>query len=216
MPLPPLTSIQLTHGQVAWALCAGRTPDAQTLDALRYLRQLGVPFAEDERGLGRGNRLTYNFDNLMECATAMYAIRRGQKPGDAASFLVANRESQRQRCREAYLSTPKDAVDQTWCKSRGREGAVVDDEQFIRLHDRFNESLASVEPMSIDEAVTFRAGPFDLVERFNDRVRILVPLRRVLLETMAWALEAPVISPGRRATKSKPKSLTDHPTKPQP
>ena len=50
--------LALTHGQVAWALCAGQPPDQVTIDRLRYLRQLHVPFGADEVGVGRGNRLS--------------------------------------------------------------------------------------------------------------------------------------------------------------
>jgi hypothetical protein len=39
------TKLNLTHGQVAWALARGAPPAALLLDQLRYLRQLGVPFS---------------------------------------------------------------------------------------------------------------------------------------------------------------------------
>ena len=51
--------LNLTHGQVAWAICAGQPPDKVTVDRLRYLRQLNIPFSEDEVGVGRGNRLSF-------------------------------------------------------------------------------------------------------------------------------------------------------------
>jgi hypothetical protein len=43
---------------------------------IRYLRQLGVPHSEEAVGAGRGNRIFYGFEELIECGVALYAIRR--------------------------------------------------------------------------------------------------------------------------------------------
>ena len=58
--------MSLSHGQVLWALARGRQPEATMVDEVRYLRQLGVPFRPAELGRGRGNRLRYRYEHLIE------------------------------------------------------------------------------------------------------------------------------------------------------
>ena len=197
--MPRVPTLQLTHGQVAWALCSGQNPDRRTLDALRYLRQLGVPFTEEEQGTGRGNRLTYTFDHLIECAVAMYAIRRGMKPRQGADFLVGERKTLRKLYRSTFASAPPGALDAPWVLSRGKLGAVLDDEHFIRLHKRHADTSGKIDAMSMDEVITFGATMFDQVERYANEVVALVPLRRVMYEALAWAALAPITPPGRVA-----------------
>ncbi len=194
--MPSIPRLHLTHGQVAWSICDGQVPDQRTLDAMRYLRQLGVPFDADEQGVGRGNRLTYHFDHLVECAVAMWAIRRGMKPRAAAGFLVNDRKSLRKLYRDNFRAMPEEALSADWVKSRGRSGAVMSDEQYMRLHPRYAES-GNIEMMTIDEVMTYKATPGDLIERHATEVHPLLPLRKVMLEAVAWALVAPVTPPGR-------------------
>lgn len=201
--MPSIPHLNLTHGQVAWSLCSGRPPDRRTLDSLRYLRQLGVPFTDEELGIGRGNRLTYGFDHLTECAVAMYAIRRNMKPRKGAGFLVSEREALRQLIRGEFSKCPDTALDEPWVKSRGNIRPVDLDEYFIRLHERYADVDGKIEAMTMEEVITFEASLGDLVERYPDGVYPLVPLRRVVLEAVAWALVAPVTPPGRVASSSK-------------
>jgi hypothetical protein len=81
MTTPPL-DLHLTHGQVAWTLARGLPPSRALLDQLRYLRQLGVPFPKDELGGGRGHRIWYGFDQLIELGVAVFGLRRGMAPRD--------------------------------------------------------------------------------------------------------------------------------------
>ena len=83
--------LSLTHGQVAWALARGRPPDALLIDQLRYLRQLGVPFSKSELGSGRGNRIRYGFDHLIELGVALFGLQRGMAPREVAGILVEHR-----------------------------------------------------------------------------------------------------------------------------
>jgi hypothetical protein len=195
--MPSIPRLQLTHGQVAWALCGGQPPDRRTLDALRYLRQLEVPFTEEEMGVGRGHRLSYGYDHLIECAVAMYAIRRGMKPRQAAGFLVAERKTLRTLYRSTFRDIPEAAFKAEWVKSRGQIKAVQDQEQFIRLHARYADTSGHIESMTLEEAITYQANVTDLVERYQNAIYPLVPLRRVILENLTWALIAPVTPPGR-------------------
>ena len=188
--------LALTHGQVAWALCAGQPPDKVTLDRLRYLRQLNVPFAQDEAGGGRGNRLTYRFDHLIECAIAVWSLRRGTKPRAAAEFLIAERTGLRKFFREHFKAMPDAALTAEWVKSRGRIVPTMVDEIYLRLHARSGET-GTLKAMTLDEVLMFKAAIGDQVEQYGNEIQALVPLRRVMLEAVAWALIAPVTPPGR-------------------
>jgi len=55
---------------------------------LRYLRQLGVPFAKEELGGGHGNRIRYGFDHLIELGVALFGLQRGMAPRELAGILV--------------------------------------------------------------------------------------------------------------------------------
>jgi hypothetical protein len=202
--MPEIPRFRLTHGQVAWAICQGQKPDAQTIDALRYLRQLGVPFAENERGVGRGNRQTYTFDHLVECTVAIFSIRHGMKPRDCAGYLTSERSTLRKLYRKGFRACPETALTEDWVKSRGRIRTMFTEEQFIRLHERQAFAGGKIEMMTLDEAISYNAAIGDLVERYPNRVYPLVPLKRVMLEAVAWALEAPVTPPGRAANRCAP------------
>ena len=80
MNSPPhgLPDFALTHGQARWVLAVlyggtGRADMDLGLDPyLKYLRREGLPFAADELGVGRGNRILYHYRHLMELAVAFY------------------------------------------------------------------------------------------------------------------------------------------------
>jgi hypothetical protein len=196
--------LHLTHGQVAWALCGGRAPDQRTLDSLRYLRQVGIPFTEEEQTVGRGNRLTYGFDHLIECAVALYAMRRGTRPRQAAAFLVAERKFLRKFYRQTYREIPEPAFEESWIFSGGKTTPSYGDEQFIRVHERYADTSGRIETMTLDETVTLKAGVADFVERYSDIVYPLVPLKPVLIEAVALARIAPELKRGRPARLPAP------------
>ncbi len=184
-------TLHLTFGQVAWALCAGQEPDPVTIDRLRYLRQLGVPFAKE--GGGSGNRRTYGFDELVECAIALYALRKQYKPKPIAKMMVSERKILRSTAREKFTELPQGALDASWVKSRGKERVMLDGEVFLRVHDRFSETPGKFECIAIEDIFKSPDSMFgDEVETYaNGEIRALVPLKRVMLIAVAWALEAP-------------------------
>lgn len=199
--------LALTHGQVAWALCAGQSPDQVTIDRLRYLRQLGVPFGADEVGVGRGNRQTYRFEHLIECAVALWAMRRGAKPRTAAEYLTAERQHLRKLFREHFKDMPEAALTAEWIKSRGHIVPTIMGEGFLRLHARSTE-VGIIKTMTLEEALNFKAALGDQAEYYGNEVHALVPVRRVMLEAVAWAQIAPVTPPGRvpKRKESEPTS----------
>jgi hypothetical protein len=201
--MPDIPKFKLSHGQVAWAVSGGREPQQSTLDTLRYLRQVGVPFTDDEQGIGRGRRLAYTFNHLIECALAVYVIQRGAKPRQVAPFLVGDRKTLRKLYGDTYRDLPEAALNADWVKSRGRLRPILNGEQFIRVHERYRDTGGEVEMMTMEEIVSYSASFGDRVERYRDRVFPLVPLKRVMIEAVAWALEAPVTRPGRIAGITK-------------
>lgn len=190
--------LQLTHGQVAWAICDGQPPDAKTTDQLRYLRQLGVPFTKDSLGVGRGNRLTYGFDQLIECGVAIWALRRGVRPRQAAEFLVGNRTALRKLCRETLRAQSNAAIGAPWVRSRGKVIPTLAADNFIALYPSAQRAGATIEPMTPVEAIEFNAGIGDLVARQGHDVQPLVPLGRLVIQLVTWALAAPEIKTGPR------------------
>jgi len=200
----PLPVLNLTHGQVAWALSSGQDPDQLTLDQLRYLRQLGVPFTPKEQGTGTGNPLTYDYDHYIETGVALYMVRRSMKPQDIAKVLITFRDDLRAQYREAFTVQSFRAIQAEWVKSHGRMIPMLIEERFLRLHDRYSDKPGSYEMVlphdSADPKLLAdqRLQIGDTVERYpGEDARTLVPISRLVLEFVAWAQEAPAIRAGR-------------------
>ena len=191
------TKLSLTHGQVAWALARGQPPTALLLDQLRYLRQLGVPFSKSELGGGRGNRIQYGFDHLIELGVALFGLQRGMAPREVAGILVEHRAELRRCFRDIVAALPAAAFEAEWVKSRGAVVPLMN-EAFLRLHDRYAEQPGSYALVPGD--------PFTLLQQFatvterypGGETRTLVPLTRLVIELVAWARVAPEIKPGRK------------------
>lgn len=186
----------LTHGQVLYALCRGLPPAAETIDRIRYLRRLGVPFTPAELGRGRGNRLRYSFEQLIELGVALFALGRGLAPRTAAEFLIGQRAELRKLYRKAFQDQPEAALEQPWVKSRGRIVPLLAEEVFLRLHDRYAEPQGTLD--ILQQAEVRELGDLVLLaERYpGEEARRLLPLTRLALELVAWAAEAPEKKPG--------------------
>lgn len=191
--------LQLTLGQVAWALNFGQPAPQHLLDQLNYLRQLGVPFAREERPSGSGNRVRYGYNEMIECGVAIYALHNGMKPADISKVVVGQRSQLRKLYRKALHDQPELALTASWVKSRGREGALRTNDIWLRLHDRYSQTpgaMETVDPSSPDAPAG--VSLFDPVERYAGGPTLrLVPLTGLALQWTAWALEAPEIRVGR-------------------
>ena len=194
LPVPPL---QLTQGQMAWALCYGRTPDQRTRNTLRYLRQLGIPLASAAAS-GSGNRVLYNFFDLVETGLGLTGLGLGFRPKDIADVLVVSRDELRKVYATAWSELSEAAMSASWVKSRGRMTALMEDELYVRLHERWRERAASFDFVDA-RTVSPNLPLLEPIEQFNDGPpRRVLPLKRLTLQWVAWALEAPDIRPGRR------------------
>ena len=186
----------LTHGQVAWVLARGQQPNALLLDQLRYLRQLGVPFSKEELGGGRGYRIRYGFDHLIELGVALFGLQRGMAPREVAAILVEHRVELRRCYRDTVADLDTSAFEADWVKSRGAVVPIMN-EICLRLHDRFSERQGTFE--LVPDAFAALRELETITERYpGGEVRTLLPLTRLVLELVAWAREAPEIKPGRK------------------
>ena len=197
--IPPLA---LTHGQAVWTLCLGTLPAAPqrqlVLDELRYLRQLGIPFDERTRGEGRGHRLRYHYEELVELSVALYALRRGVRPKDIRACLVRQRTQLHPLYRQALEEQPNQALEASWVKSRGQIIPCLSTQLFLRLHNRYSDTPGTFDVIGPDHAQGF-GDLFGMRELFADGTpQVLVPLTRLALELVAWAREAPETKPGRK------------------
>jgi hypothetical protein len=194
MGWPPL--LNLSHGQVLWALSRGASSDPRLVDQVRYLRLLGVPFRKAELGRGRGNRLLHRYEHLIELGVAIWALERGMRPQEVAKFLVNHRKFLRQLYVKAFLDQPEQAIEADWVKSRGRIVPLLGGEIFLRIHDRYSAAPGKIEMLRQDE-IRSLSDLFMLAEKYpGEKTRMLLPLTRLALELVAWAREAPETKPG--------------------
>jgi hypothetical protein len=193
-----LPDLNLTLGQMLWAVRYGHEPDQRFRDQARYLRVLDIPPASAMQAEGPGKRVHYGFADLIELGLAVTGLDLGFKPKDIAAVLVGQREAMHRIYVDTWLELPDTALAADWVKSRGRIQPLLADEIFIRLHDRRGGKWGQIDLVGPEEA---GHGPpiFEPVERFGSEApRRLIPLKRLMLQWVAWALEAPEIKPGRR------------------
>jgi hypothetical protein len=154
---------------------------------------LGIPFSDSELGAGRGNRIHYGFYHLVECGIAVFALNRGVRPKDLRP-LLNDRKRLRQSYRKAFLAQPEGALDADWIKTRS--SPLLRAEHYLRIHDRYSDAPGRVDMLRQDE-MTDLSQLFTMVERYpGEKARTLVPLTRIILELVAWALLAPEMKPG--------------------
>jgi hypothetical protein len=194
--------LNLSHGQVIRTLCVGKILTEPQLrlvrDQLRYLRQRGVPFNEGKRGQGRGHRIRYSYEELVELGVALYALRKGLRPQDVVNYLVTHRKYLRQRYREALEDQPEQALEADWLTNGGKVAELLSQGRFLRLHNRYSDTPGKYEMILPEDAQEF-GDIFGMREVFADGTsQPLVPLTRIALELMYWVRKAPEIKPGRR------------------
>lgn len=193
-----LPDLDLTLGQMLWAVRYGHEPDQHFRDQIRYLRLLDIPGASATQASGPGKRIRYGFTDLIELGLAVTALDLGFRPKDIAAVLVGQREGMHRTYIATWLALPDAALAADWVKSRGRIKPLITEEMFVRLHDRRGEKWGQIDLVGAQEAGD--ALPMlEPVERFGSETpRRLIPLKQLMLQWVAWALEAPDIKPGRR------------------
>ena len=66
-----LPDLELSYGQLLWAIHYGREPDQMLRDRVRYLRQMDIPAAAAREAEGSGKRISYDFFDLIELGLAV-------------------------------------------------------------------------------------------------------------------------------------------------
>jgi hypothetical protein len=191
-----LPDLALTHGQLLWSIRYGREPIRLVKDQVRYLRTLGIPAAAKEQAQGPGSRITYDFYDLIEIGLAVTALDLRFRPQDIAAVLAGNRGEMRKVYSMIWKELPEAALREAWVKSQGREIPLFADEVYLRFHERRSEQWGKIDFVGPDEA-TDELPIFEPVERFaGARPQRLIPLKRLMIQWVAWALEAPPTKPG--------------------
>jgi hypothetical protein len=101
--------IALSHGQARWVLATlGLGDDERRSDAyLKSLRKDGLPFADDEVGMGAGNNAIYRYEHLMELAVALALRTQAILPRHIVHVLAQHRALLRKHYRRAWLERDK-------------------------------------------------------------------------------------------------------------
>lgn len=191
-----LPDLELTHGQLLWSIRYGREPTQAVKDQARYLRALGIPAAAKEQARGPGSRITYDFYDLIEIGVAVSALDLRFRPQDIAAVLADNRDGMRKAYSTAWKELPEAALHADWVKSQGRQTPLLGDEIYLRLHERHSEQWGTIDFVGPDEA-TDELPLLEPIERFaGERPQLLIPLKRLMIQWVTWALEAPPTKPG--------------------
>lgn len=188
--------LSISQGQLLWSLSCGQEPPPGLVDEVRYFRALGIPFEEKSQAKGRGNRLTYGFDEIAELAIAFALLRRGVKKKDIAQQLTKDRGQLKRHLRHVFESQPEGALTSAWVKSRGTLKPILGDEVFWPVYDRNSETPGKIEFLKGRGLQSMRQGSVPVMHMANGEARELLPVTRILLEVIAWALEAPVTKHG--------------------
>ena len=191
-----LPDLDLTQGQLLWALGHGQDAKTTLKNQVRYLRHLGIPKNSAEKVAGPGNRIRYDFHDLVELGLGVTALQRRFKPKDISAVLVDGRESMRQGIETAWRDMSEEQINANWIKSRGTIVPLRLDDFYLRLHDRRTEKWGKVDIVRPDQ-VKPGLEVFTPIEIFEDgEIKVLFPLQALMLPWVAWALEAPPIRTG--------------------
>ncbi|MEQ7874521.1 hypothetical protein ABDK56_11010 [Sphingomonas sp. ASV193] len=191
-----LPNLELTHGQLLWSIRYGRHANQRVKDQVRYLRELDIPASAKAQARGPGSRITYDFYDLVEIGLAIAGLDIGFRPNDIAAVIAGNRDEMRKAYARNWQELAPEILQQSWVRSQGRETPILLDETFLRLHERRSEQWGQIDFVGPDEA-SDELPIFEPIERFaGDRPRRLIPLKRLMIQWVAWAMEAPPTKPG--------------------
>lgn len=187
-----IPDLSLTQGQLLWALNEGREPDKLFRDQVRYLRQLGIPKTSAAEAAGSGNRIRYNFYDLIELGLALTGLKLRFRPKDIQAVIDDDRERMRQAFELAWRELPEKVLEDSWVKSRGASKVGYGDEIFLRLHDRRSAQWGKLDLIGPNDDLTAGRNLFDAVERMPDgQILDIIQLKQSIVPWVAWALEAP-------------------------
>lgn len=191
--IPPL---ELTHGQLLWAIALGREPGPEVRDKARYLRQLGVPRPAGT-GPGKGQRVVYDFDDLALVGFGLLALGEGYRPRVLVEHLVTRRASMVEVIRTIWTELDDDYVTGPWVTLRGQGAIVLDEPYYLRLHGRARGVMAGIDIVrGQGDAASPLITPFELIP--GEAPAKLFQVDYWLPQWVAWARKAPEQPRGRQ------------------
>lgn len=192
-----LPDLNLTLGQLLWALGDGREPDKLLSDQVRYLRQLGIPQKSADAARGSGNHIRYDFHDLVELGLALAGLKLRFRPKDIKAVMDDDRTRLHRAIDLAWRELPDNVLEDSWVKSRGAVKVEFDNELYLRLHDRRSEQWRQLDFIGPDDDLTTGRKLFDAIERMPDgQIRDVIKVKQSIVPWVAWALEAPGIRTG--------------------
>jgi hypothetical protein len=181
-----IPDLQLSHGQMLWAVALGQEPSAEARDRARYLRLLGIPRPPSGEGPGSGQRIVYGFDDLVLVGLGMLALSHGYPPRTMKDVLVDQRSQILKEIHTAWLELPADVVEDPVSTSRGKRGVLYEPEYYVSL-----SGLGRGKPVTLDFIQT-SDNPLQPVQIIpGEAPKALFPLKHWMPQWVAWALQAP-------------------------
>jgi len=187
----------LSHGQAKWVLWhlfpTVKGPDATFDSTIKFYRRNGLPFDEEELGVGAGTNLVYGYEHVLELAVALCLKNQGVVKTDIVKVLAEERARLRPLYRRAYAERDSGA---------GALVAVLVGDKPLRARGIWLDLGISYRNGILTIANPKALGPAKAVETFITRHRFQyvlgpIPLSQIAEEVMRLAPEAPDIRRGR-------------------
>lgn len=189
-----IPELELSHGQLLWAIALGNDPSAEARDRARYLRLLGIPRPPAGKGPGSGQRIVYGFDDLVLVGLGMLALSNAFPPRTIKKGLVDRRSSLLMGVHSAWLDLPADIVDDPVSISRGKKLFGYESEFYVSFSG-FGRGKQS----KLDFIQTSK-NPMQPVKIIpGESPEILFSLKQWMPQWVAWALRAPKQTRGRKS-----------------
>ena len=172
-------------------MAGGREPAKSLVARVRYLRQLGIPFADGAQGTGRGVRVLYDFYQFIELGVAWEAVRQRIEPS-LLEPLIADRKLFKNVYDEAYAELaahPSLFEDDPYTRS------MFGSDFYIQFSDQNSKEPGTVTLALPDPKKGRKFG--DLVGTKADGTEyVIVALKTVMLSLLKLAKIAPPTRPG--------------------
>lgn len=187
-----IPSLSLSQGQLLWAVSLGQEPSPEVRDRARYLALQGIPRPASAPGPGKGQRVVYDFDDLILVGLALLALAEGYKPRTMKEYLVQERRRFLVEVHSAWESLPEGMLaDDDILK---RNGVVIyEDDYYVRLSGRGRGEEAKLEFILPEDGPPYMAEVMP-----GEEPAKVFSLKFWMPRWVAWALRAPAKPPGPR------------------
>jgi hypothetical protein len=183
-------SLSLSQGQLLWAVSLGQDPSPEVRDRARYLALQGIPRPTSQPGPGRGQRVVYNFDDLLLLGLALLALAEGYKPRVLKHYLVLQRDRFLAVAHSIWEALPEGMLVDPDTLER-KVVVLYEDDYYVRLSGRGRGEEAKL------DFIFPEAGQPYVAEVIPGKEPAKVfPLKFWMPRWVAWSLRAPAKTPG--------------------